>query len=110
VSLELNWTESAGVTFTPSTLVWEAGEFTQTREFVITVAEGTFVTTAMNGEIIELSSRSELYAGFQPQFQLTVGSGKLKVSDEKILVYSLQAIAPLHSASVLILRLSLKES
>lgn len=74
VLLELTFPSNTGVTFNPSSLVWEPENWNQAQTFEVTVAAGTLVATANGSDVITLSSRSELYSGFQPGFQLTVGA------------------------------------
>jgi hypothetical protein len=74
VLLELTFPSNTGVTFNPSSLVWEPENWNQAQTFEVTVAAGTLVATANGSDVITLSSRSELYSGFQPGLQLTVGA------------------------------------
>ena len=74
VLLELTFPSNTGVTFNPSSLVWEPENWQQAKTFEVTVAAGTLVATANGSDVITLSSRAELYSVFQPEFQLTAGA------------------------------------
>jgi hypothetical protein len=64
---------SSAVTFSTENLEWLAGEWSEGRSFVVTVAEGTPLTGIVDVTTL-ISTTSEYYNGYMPTFQLTAGS------------------------------------